>query len=118
MILKVGAIMIGVILFIPTLIGNGVSGAISALFGSGGSQPSATALADIPADYLALYRAAAGVCPGLDWSILATPTRACVPHAASARTHRKWACWCCPSTCESARRPNCSPAARTGWDTC
>jgi len=71
MILKVGAIVIGVILFIPTLIGNGVSGAISALFGSGGSQPSATALADIPPDYLALYRAAAGECPGLDWSILA-----------------------------------------------
>lgn len=71
MILKVGAIVIGVILFIPTLIGNGVSAAISALFGSGDSQPSATALADIPADYLALYRAAAGVCPGLDWSILA-----------------------------------------------
>ncbi|MCK2238147.1 MULTISPECIES: NlpC/P60 family protein [unclassified Crossiella] len=71
MILKVGAIVIGVILFIPTLIGNGVSAAISALFGSGNSQPSATALADIPADYLALYRAAAGECPGLDWSILA-----------------------------------------------
>ncbi|WP_410593582.1 NlpC/P60 family protein [Amycolatopsis sp. lyj-23] len=71
MILKVGAIVIGVIIFIPTLIGNGVSAAISALFGSGNSQPSATALADIPADYLALYRAAAGECPGLDWSILA-----------------------------------------------
>jgi hypothetical protein len=71
MILKVGAIVIGVILFIPTLIGNGVSAAISALFGGGDSQPSATALADIPADYLALYRAAAGECPGLDWSILA-----------------------------------------------
>jgi cell wall-associated NlpC family hydrolase len=37
----------------------------------GSSQPSATALADIPANYLALYRAAAGVCPGLDWPILA-----------------------------------------------
>ncbi|RSM34920.1 hydrolase Nlp/P60 [Amycolatopsis balhimycina DSM 5908] len=71
MILKVGAIAIGVIIFIPTLIGNGVSAAISALFGSGNSKPSATALADIPADYLALYRAAAGECPGLDWSILA-----------------------------------------------
>jgi hypothetical protein len=38
---------------------------------SGTSQPSADALADIPADYLALYRAAAHVCPGLDWTILA-----------------------------------------------
>jgi cell wall-associated NlpC family hydrolase len=71
MILKVGAVVIGVILLIPTLIGGGVSGAISALFGSEGTQPSATALADIPPDYLALYRAAAGECPGLDWSILA-----------------------------------------------
>jgi cell wall-associated NlpC family hydrolase len=71
MILKVGAIVIAAILFIPMVIGGGVSGAISAIFGSGGSQPSATALADIPPDYLALYRAAAAVCPGLDWSILA-----------------------------------------------
>jgi hypothetical protein len=70
MILKIGAAAIAVILFIPMLIAGGVSGAISAIFGSG-SQPSATALADIPPDYLALYRAAAGECRGLDWSILA-----------------------------------------------
>ncbi|MGH3795530.1 MAG: transglycosylase SLT domain-containing protein [Pseudonocardiaceae bacterium] len=36
-----------------------------------GSQPSRAALTDIPADYLALYRTAAPVCSGLDWSILA-----------------------------------------------
>jgi hypothetical protein len=71
MILKIGAAVIAAILFIPMLIAGGVSGAISAVFGSGDSQPSATALADIPADYLALYRAAAGACNGLDWSILA-----------------------------------------------
>jgi cell wall-associated NlpC family hydrolase len=70
MIAKVGVAAIGVIILIPLLIAAGVSGAISAVFG-GGSQPSQSALADIPADYLALYRAAAGVCPGLDWSILA-----------------------------------------------
>ncbi|MCU1680203.1 MAG: hypothetical protein JWQ81_942 [Amycolatopsis sp.] len=70
MIAKVGVAAIGVIILIPLLIAAGVSGAISAVLG-GGSQPSATALADIPADYLALYREAAGVCPGLDWSILA-----------------------------------------------
>lgn len=84
MILKVGAIVIGVILFIPTLIGNGVSAAISALFGGGDSQPSATALADIPADYLALYRAAAGECPGLDWSILAAIGKIETNHGRSA----------------------------------
>lgn len=35
------------------------------------SQPSDTALADIPANYLALYQQAATVCPGLDWTVLA-----------------------------------------------
>lgn len=71
MIAKVGVVAIGAITLIPVLIAAGVSGAISAVFGSRSSQPSATALVDIPADHLALYREAAGVCPGLDWSILA-----------------------------------------------
>ena len=71
MIVKIGAAVIAVILLISMLIVGGISGALSAILGSGGSRPSETALADIPADYLALYRAAAGVCPGLDWSILA-----------------------------------------------
>jgi hypothetical protein len=53
------------------LISAAVTGALSALFGSTTSTPSQTALADIPADYLALYRQAATVCPGLDWTILA-----------------------------------------------
>lgn len=70
MIAKVGVVAIGVIIMIPLLIAAGVSGAISAVFG-GSSQPSPTALSDIPADYLAHYRAAAGVCKGLDWTILA-----------------------------------------------
>lgn len=68
---KVAVAVIAALLLIPLLIAAGVSGAISAVFGSGSSQPSATALADIPADYLALYREAACVCPGLDWTILA-----------------------------------------------
>jgi hypothetical protein len=71
MIVKIGAAVIAGILLISMLIVGGVSGALSAILGSGGSRPSETALADIPADYLALYRATAGVCPGLDWSILA-----------------------------------------------
>jgi len=70
MITKVGVAAIGVIILIPLLIAAGVSGVISAVFGNG-SQPSQNALEDIPPDYLALYRAAAGVCPGLDWSVLA-----------------------------------------------
>lgn len=71
MIGKVGVAVVGAILAIPVLIAVLLPGALSALFGGGSSQPSATALADIPADYLALYRAAARVCPGLDWTILA-----------------------------------------------
>ncbi|MEU0872954.1 bifunctional lytic transglycosylase/C40 family peptidase [Nocardia brasiliensis] len=36
-----------------------------------GSVPSSEAQHDIPAELLVLYRAAAGNCPGLDWSVLA-----------------------------------------------
>jgi transglycosylase-like protein with SLT domain len=36
-----------------------------------GGPPSPRAIADIPANYLALYQDAARVCPGLHWSILA-----------------------------------------------
>jgi cell wall-associated NlpC family hydrolase len=68
---KVAVAVFGVVILIPVLIVAGMTSVFSAVFGGGSSQPSATALADIPADYLALYRAAAGVCPGLDWTILA-----------------------------------------------
>ena len=35
------------------------------------AEPSGAARADIPTSYLALYRRAAGRCPGLSWSVLA-----------------------------------------------
>ncbi|MEY8040098.1 peptidoglycan DD-metalloendopeptidase family protein [Saccharopolyspora cebuensis] len=47
-----------------------VTGTIATLIPTS-SAPSAAALADIPADYLALYHQAAPLCPGLDWAILA-----------------------------------------------
>ncbi|MBV9141429.1 MAG: bifunctional lytic transglycosylase/C40 family peptidase [Pseudonocardiales bacterium] len=53
------------------LISAAVNGALLALFGNSTSQPSQTALSDIPADYLTLYHQAATVCPGLNWTILA-----------------------------------------------
>jgi cell wall-associated NlpC family hydrolase len=59
---------------IPLLIALAVAGAVSSLFGGSGSAqaaPSPTAVADIPADYLALYQQAASTCPGLPWTILA-----------------------------------------------
>ena len=83
MIAKVGVAAIGVIILIPLLIAAGVFAAISAVFG-GGSWPSQSALDDIPPDYLALYRAAAGVCPGLDWAILAAIGKIETDHGRSA----------------------------------
>lgn len=69
---KIGIAALAVIILVPVLIAALIQGAFSAIFGSGSpTQPSATALADIPADYLALYRQAATTCPGLDWSVLA-----------------------------------------------
>ena len=62
------------VILIPLLIVAVLGQAVSSLVGGGGgdtSQPSSSALADIPGDYLALYRAAAATCPGLDWSVLA-----------------------------------------------
>ncbi len=48
---------------------------LAALTGTGDTSsanaPTTGAIADIPADYLVLYREAAQTCPGLDWSILA-----------------------------------------------
>jgi hypothetical protein len=66
---KLAVAALGLVVIIPLLIVAGLQAAFSAVFGP--SQPTAAALADIPADYLALYRQAALTCPGLDWSILA-----------------------------------------------
>lgn len=71
MITKIGATTLGVIVAFPVLIAALMHAVFSALVGTEASPPSQDALADIPADYLALYRTAATVCPGLDWSILA-----------------------------------------------
>jgi hypothetical protein len=45
--------------------------------------PSAAARADIPTSYLALYRQAAGRCPGLSWSFLAAIGKAESDHGRS-----------------------------------
>ncbi|MFF9897753.1 NlpC/P60 family protein [Streptomyces longispororuber] len=58
------------LLLLLVAVAAGASSLLSASLG-GLSRPSSTALADIPADYLALYRRAATTCPGLDWSVLA-----------------------------------------------
>jgi cell wall-associated NlpC family hydrolase len=52
-----------VVVLLATLTGAGDT--------SSASAPGDGAVADIPPDYLVLYRQAAQTCPGLDWSILA-----------------------------------------------
>ncbi|MFF5985945.1 C40 family peptidase [Prauserella flavalba] len=71
--LKLATGAIAAIAGLIVLAAAGVSGVASAIFGGGASasQPSQAALADIPGNYLALYRQAATTCPGLDWSVLA-----------------------------------------------
>ena len=69
--MKIAVAAVAAIIAIPILIGGVGKAIVSALFGTGGTEPSQAAIAEIPSDYLSLYRAAASVCPGLDWTILA-----------------------------------------------
>lgn len=63
------AVIFGALLLLPVLF---IAAAAGVFGGSASrSQPTANALADIPPDYRDLYMAAANVCPGLDWTILA-----------------------------------------------
>lgn len=66
---KLGAAAAALLVLIPLLVVAAVQTALTALLGA--TQPTPAALADIPTDYLTLYRQAALTCPGLDWSILA-----------------------------------------------
>lgn len=68
--LKVVATLAAALLLLIVLAAAGAGGLLSSLTG-GPSRPSRTALTDIPADYLHLYREASATCPGLDWSVLA-----------------------------------------------
>ncbi|GAA4879172.1 peptidoglycan DD-metalloendopeptidase family protein [Saccharopolyspora cebuensis] len=74
MLVKLIATGIAALLFFVVLIAAAAASILTAFTNAGNSgshQPSPHALADIPADYLALYQQAAPTCPGLDWSILA-----------------------------------------------
>jgi len=63
------AATIGFVFLLTALVAAAI-GAVSAAWNSS-NAPSPDALADIPADYLALYQHAAPLCPGLDWAVLA-----------------------------------------------
>jgi cell wall-associated NlpC family hydrolase len=62
-----------VLLLIPVMIGQSMSAAVDALFGSSSNSTinCAKPVADIPPDYCTLYVTAAPNCPGLDWTVLA-----------------------------------------------
>ncbi|MHA6631135.1 hypothetical protein ACU61A_37355 [Pseudonocardia sichuanensis] len=78
---KIGAAALAAILLIPLLIAAALGSMITSLFGPSG--PSTAALADMPPDYLNLYRAASGTCPGLDWTVLAAVGKVETDHGRS-----------------------------------
>ncbi|GHH32201.1 C40 family peptidase [Lentzea cavernae] len=69
---KLGA-AVGAVLLVAVLAAAGVVNAVSSLFGSSpsGHVNCAKPIEDVPPVFCALYVAAAQVCPGLDWSVLA-----------------------------------------------
>ena len=71
--LRLAAAALAGLALVTTLLAGAAAGLAAALTGLGhrGSTPSQAAAADIPANYLALYQAAAATCPGLDWTVLA-----------------------------------------------
>ena len=72
-VIRTAALAAGAIAVSVVLIAAGAGGAALSLLtgGNGGSSPSATAVEQIPPDYLLLYIEAAATCPGLDWTVLA-----------------------------------------------
>ena len=78
---RIGAALLAVVVLLPILVLAAVQSAVTSVFGA--SSPSPNALADIPADYLALYRQAAPTCPGLDWSVLAAVGKVETDHGRS-----------------------------------
>jgi cell wall-associated NlpC family hydrolase len=77
--LRLAAAALAGLVLVMTLLAGAAAGVVSTLTGGlgrgagtgAGSAPSQTAMADIPADHLLLYQAAAATCPGLDWAVLA-----------------------------------------------
>lgn len=66
-----GTAALVVILAVVAGAAGGLAASLTGAGGGPGSRPSDLATADIPADYLLLYQAAAVTCPGLDWTVLA-----------------------------------------------
>ena len=70
--MRAAGIAVAALALAITLIAAATGGVASSLLGIGsGSTPSASAIDEIPPDFLALYQQAAATCPGLDWVVLA-----------------------------------------------
>ncbi|MFM9615521.1 hydrolase Nlp/P60 [Streptomyces sp. V2] len=67
---KLAAMAAGLLIMVAVLAGAGAGGLLSSVTSST-TQPSRSALTDIPPDYLALYMEASATCPGLSWTTLA-----------------------------------------------
>ncbi len=65
----VGVIAVPIFAIILLTAGGGAQ--VGALAGTSQAPPSATAISDIPPNYLTLYEAAAQTCEGLPWTVLA-----------------------------------------------
>ncbi|WP_298800304.1 C40 family peptidase [uncultured Pseudonocardia sp.] len=78
---RLAAVLLVVVVGLPILVLAAVAGAATSVIAA--SSPTPTALADIPPDYLALYRQAAATCPGLDWSVLAAVGKVETDHGRS-----------------------------------
>ena len=63
------------------------AGLVSGAGRAAGAAPSAGALADIPAPLLARYRAAAALCPGLPWTVLAAIGKEETDHGRAGGAH-------------------------------
>lgn len=60
-----------VLVLLIVVMAAGAGAGVASLLGGGDTSPSASAVARIPADMLALYQGAATTCPGLPWTVLA-----------------------------------------------
>lgn len=65
------AAVLGSLLAVVVFVTAAGAAAVTTTAPLGAGSPSAAAVGDIPAAQLALYRAAARTCPGLDWAVLA-----------------------------------------------
>ncbi|ANY07796.1 hypothetical protein [Pseudonocardia sp. HH130630-07] len=69
---RIAAVAAATLLLFVLVVAASLAASIGSVGPGGASAPSPSALADIPPDQLVVYQHAATVCPGLDWTVLAT----------------------------------------------